>query len=117
MASPRGGGPLVQLVAFDKRQPADDGYGNTIAGPFVEQFQQRAVYIYLRGSEPVTATRLESRQALIVRIRNSAQSRQVGEDWQARDVHAGTLFNIRTITLDNSRAYLDLLVECGVATG
>lgn len=115
--SPRGAGPLIELVAFDKRDAVDDGYGNTVAGPFVEQFRLHAAFIDLRGSETVMAARLQSRATKVVRVRASDQARQIGEDWQARDVRRGTEFNIRTITNDVSRAYIDLLVEYGVATG
>lgn len=115
--SPKGAGQLIERIAFDQRSVVDDGYGNTVSGPFVEQFQQRAGYIYLRGNEAVEASRLEGRQPLILRTRNSPQAQQVTTDWQARDVRKGTLFNIQTITTDNTREWLEMLVESGVATG
>jgi len=111
---PTGAGPLRELVAFDKRVPADDGYGNTVAA-WAEQFQAAAAFVFVRGSETVMAGRLEGRQSLIVRIRQSATAREVTPEWQARDVRRGTLFNIRSI--DAERAMLDMLVETGVATG
>lgn len=115
--SPRGAGELVELVAFDRREAVDDGYGNTVAGPFAEQYRCRAAFIQLRGSEPVMAARLESRQTMVVRIRISAEARAIGTDWQMRDVHHDDeAYNIRTITEDASRAWIDLLVERGVAT-
>lgn len=116
-SSPRGAGPLIELVAFDKRGAVDDGYGNSVSGPFVEQFKDRAAFIPLRGSEPVMAARLESRQSMVVHVRASPQTRLIATDWQMRDVHRGDAFNVRTITEDVSRAYIDILVESGVATG
>jgi len=117
MPEREGAGPLVELVAFDKRAPVDDGYGNTVAGDFVEQFQRQAAFIYMRGSEPVTAARLQSRQPLVIRIRNDREAGSITADWQARDVRKGTLFNLRTITVDPSRAWIEILAEYGVATG
>ena len=117
MPDREGAGQLIELVAFDKRAPVDDGYGNQVAGDFVEQFQRRAAFILMRGSEPVTAARLQSRQPLIVRIRADAEGEQITSDWQCRDVRKGTLFNIRTVTRDPSREWIEMLVEFGVATG
>lgn len=111
---PTGAGPLIELVAFDKRAPADDGYGNTVAA-WTEQFQAQAAFVYLRGSETVMAARLENRQSLIVRIRQSDAARQVTADWQARDVRRGTVFAIHEVVEDVSRAWVDVLVEAGVA--
>lgn len=112
----RGAGQLHELVAFDQRAMVDDGYGNTVAGDFVEQFRQHAGYTMLRGDESVEAARLTGHQPLILRTRNSVQAGAVTPAWQARDVRKGTLFNIRTITPDTSREFLEMLVESGGAT-
>lgn len=117
MPEKRGAGQLQERVAFDERTALDDGYGNTVSGDFVERFQQAAGYTYLRGDEAVDAARLASRQPIVIRTRNSVQARAVTPAWQARDVRKGTLFNIRTITTDDSREFLEMLVESGVATG
>lgn len=112
-----GAGRLEQRVAFDKREEVEDPYGNMVAD-WVEQFQDYAAFMFLRGSEQVMAARLESREPMLVRIRMSANARQIGNDWQMRDVRADNkAYNIRDITWDNNRAVVDLLVEGGVATG
>lgn len=115
--SPAGAGALIDLIAFDERTAVDDGYGNTVSGPFVEQFQQRGGFIMLRGGEGIEAARLEGRQPAILRTRNSPQAQRITTDWQARDVRKGTLFNIETVTTDNTREWLEMLVQSGVATG
>lgn len=112
-----GAGQLIERVAFDKREMIDDGYGNIVAGDWQEQFQHRAKFIYLRGSETVMAGRLESRESIIMQVRVCDDTEQIDTDWQARDVRRGTLFNIRTVEVDRSRALVDLLCEQGVATG
>lgn len=114
---PKGAGQLRELVAFDERSPVDDGYGNTVSGPFVEQFQQRAGFTFLRGNEAVEASRLEGRQPIIIRTRNSPQARKVTTDWQARDVRKGVAYNIETITTDTTLEWLEILARSGVATG
>lgn len=117
MPSKKGAGQLIQLVAFAKRAVVDDGYGNLVSGDWQEQFQQRAAFVYMRGAEVSEAAAESSVQPLIVRTRNSDQARTITTAWQARDVRTGTAYNIKTITTDNSREFLELLCESGVATG
>lgn len=110
-------GQLNDLVAFDKRAQIDDGYGNTVSGDFVEQFQQHAAFIVMKGTEGIEASRLEGRQPFILRTRYSVQAAQITTDWQARDVRRGSAFNIRTVTMNPSRSMLEMVVDTGVATG
>lgn len=112
-----GGGQLIERVAFDKREMIDDGYGNLVAGDWQEQFQHRAKFIPLRGSETVMAGRLESHASIIMQVRVCDETRQIWTDWQARDVRRGIAYNIRDVTEDQSRSLLDLLAESNVATG
>ena len=107
---------LHELVAFDKREVVDDGYGNSVAGAWQEQFQHRAKFIPLHGSEAVMAARLQSRQSVIMQVRVCADTKQIGTDWQARDTRRGAIYNIRTIETDVGRDRIDLLCETGVAT-
>jgi head-tail joining protein len=112
-----GAGSLYYRVAFDRREEIDDGFGNTVSGPWQEQFQKQAQFMFGRGSEAIMAARLDNRSPMTVRIRMSQDTRQIDTDWQMRDVRAGGLpYNIRDITWDNSRAFIELVVEGGVAT-
>jgi head-tail adaptor len=113
--SPTGAGPLDQLVALDRRGPADDGYGNTVSA-WAEQFQANAAFVHVRGSETVMAARLEGRQTFIVRLRSSAAARSVTTDWRLRDVRLGNEFKIHEAVEDVTRAWVDLLVERPMAT-
>jgi head-tail adaptor len=112
-----GAGQMKELVAFDRREMVDDGYGNIVAGDWQEQFRRQAKFIYLRGSETVMAGRLESREAIIILVRPSRDTRLIDTDWQARDIRRGTAYNVRTVEEERSRAMIDLLCEQGVATG
>lgn len=110
-----GAGKLVESIAFDKRTAVDDGFGNVTAGPFVEQFKTRAEFIVLKGgTEAVMQARLESHPSIIVRVYRSSFTLSVREDWQARDVRRGTIYNVRSIVNDNSRAVIDILCEANV---
>lgn len=109
-------GGLDQRFRFEKREEADDGYGNTVTGDWLPQFTVWAGRKYLRGGESVIADRLQARQPAILRIRNSSQARQITAEWRAVDDRTGTVFAIReNPTVTDDRAYLEMLVESGVA--
>jgi head-tail adaptor len=116
MPSKFGAGQLTELVAFDKREEVDDGYGNTVSGPWVEQFRHPAKFIRLRASETVMAGRLQSRASVVVQLRACADTKSIGTDWQMRDVRRGDTYNIREVHPDTSRALIELLTESNVAT-
>jgi SPP1 family predicted phage head-tail adaptor len=115
MASSRGGGDLRHRVAFEKRASGEDGYGNTVED-WREQFVVSAGYQHLRGGEGVMAGRLSGEHTQVIFVRASSQTRAVAADWRARDVRAGTIFNIREITESEDRAWLDFLCQSGVAS-
>jgi head-tail adaptor len=116
MAEKQGAEAQIELVAFDKREMVDDGFGNTVAGDWAEQFRRRARFTYLRGSETVMAARLEGRQPIILRVRSDAQTRTITADWRARDIRRGIEFNIRTVPPGTvSRQWIELLAESGIA--
>jgi head-tail adaptor len=122
----RGAGQLYERVAWDKREPVDDGYGNS-EGAFVEQFQCRAGFTYLRGGETMIAGRLQGKQPIVVRVRSSSSTRQIGPDWRMRDarkgswtdssetVWSGPTYAVRSIAATPDRMWLDVMVEEGVA--
>lgn len=112
-----GAANLVELVAFEMRAPEQDGYGNTIAGDWSEQYRSRVEFIHLRGgSEAVMQGRLEAHPSIIMRVRRCAETLAIREDWRARDIRRGTIYNVRSVTNDNSRAVLDLLCEANVGS-
>lgn len=115
MSNRRGGGALDQRVGFSKPGAVDDGLGGT-RSEFVEQFNCAAGYMHLRGGEAVLAARLEGQHTQVVRVRSYAMTRQVTSDWRIEDKRSGAVFNIRDITPTNDRAYLDFLVQSGVAS-
>lgn len=111
---PSGAGSLDELVAFDDRADVSDGYGNRQEA-FVEQFQTRASFTFLRGSETVIAARLEGRQPILVGLRDCADVRRIRPDWRMRDVRRGVPYSIRSIAPRAGGGYYDLLVETNVA--
>lgn len=113
-------GELDRRVQFQRRAEKDDGHGNPVSGDWETQFERWAKIKFMRGSESVLAARLEARQPAILTIRNSAEARQVTADWRIVELvegRNGPVFNIReNPTRTDDRAWLEMLVETGVAT-
>jgi SPP1 family predicted phage head-tail adaptor len=111
-----GAGNLDRRLRFEKREEQDNGYGSTVSN-WVLQFTEAANRVWLRGGETVMAARLESRQPVIITIRNSSRARAVTSDWRAVDTRDGRVYNLRENPKESgSRGYLEMLAEGGVAT-
>ncbi|MBB3972778.1 head-tail adaptor protein [Hansschlegelia beijingensis] len=109
-------GRLRDLVAFEAAQDADDGGGSTRGG-FAEVFRANAGIVFLRGSEPVVGQRLQGIQPVVITVRDCIAVTSVADDWRIRDVRSGATFNIRAITPNDRRSYVDFLCEAGRPDG
>ena len=80
----RSAGALRDRIYLQRRDPGDDGFGNTLpeAGEFETALEVWANLRPLRGSETVIASRLAGRQPYIVTVRSSSETRQVNEAWR-----------------------------------
>lgn len=116
MARKPSSGGLFFKVAFDKRIQTDDGFGNPV-GAWGEQFECRAAYRHLRGGEAVIAARLEGKHVQVITVRAFAATRAVTTDYRIRDVRTALTFNIRDVTPNLDRQFIDFLVESGVGDG
>lgn len=116
MAENRSAGSLYYKVALDKREMVSDGMGNEV-GQWVEQFQTRAEFIHLRGSEAVMAGRLQGKHTQVIRVRVSSNTRLISADWRVRDTRRNVAFNVRDIEWETNRQFIALTCESGVATG
>lgn len=123
----RGAGQLFEKVAFDERANSSDGSGNA-EEDFVEQFECRAGFTFLRGGEAVIAGRLEGRQPIVVRVRASSNTRQIQPAWRMRNLRNGEwaggsgaeywdgpIYAVRSVVPTENRMFLDVMVESGVA--
>lgn len=126
MKKPRSAGELQHRVAFDKRfdvtvnsppdSPSVPDYGVTV-GDWEEQFQERVGFIHLRGSETVMQSRLQSQHPLVMYVRASERSRGITPEWRARDIRTGITYNIRDVTPNEDRRWIDILCQSGMADG
>lgn len=103
-------------LAFDKRTTADATYG-AAQGDFVEQFRTVAEQVWLRGSEPVIAQRLQGLSPSTFRVRAETRTRAVDSSWRIRDTRTGKTFNILSIIPDDRDYYIDMLCQAGGTDG
>ena len=109
---------MTERVAFDRRVQVNPDfphdYGN-VEGDWQEQFQCAAEFKHLRGTESVMQARLGGVHTQVIRVRASTLTRALATDWRVRDVRSGMVFNVRDVTHVPGGAWIDLLVERGVA--
>jgi hypothetical protein len=107
-------GPLRDRLEFQQRTTSDDGFGNTVTGPFATVFTAAAQLTPLRGGETVMASRLQGMQPLVCRIRSSVASRAVTTAWQVMDRN-GVVYQVKSPPADpdGKRAWLEFLIEKG----
>ena len=108
-------GKFRDLLAFEVRQNIDDGYGNEISGPFVEQFRDNAELAALRGSETVMASRLSGKQPFLCTVRCHTNTLRVTTDWRAVNVRTGAVYAITTAVARPKRDAIDMTLVDGVA--
>jgi head-tail adaptor len=116
-----GAGDLRQTVTFARPDNVTDEYGNVTTG-WADQF---TIYANIDsdprlGRETVGAARLAGRQPVIIRVRQTADTRTIAPDWKATDVGSGTVYNIRAVgdphlgDVEHGK-WIDMAAESGVA--
>ena len=110
-----GAGDLRGRVHCQSREADDDGYGNTVSGPWTTRFTVAAGFTPLRGGEQVMAARLAGAQPYVVRVRQSSQTRQMTTGWRLVDArNPARLLAITAISdPNNTGAWLDILATEG----
>lgn len=119
VAPASGAGELRQTVTFAMPDSVTDEYGNVTQG-WLDQFTIAANITARLGGETVEAARLAGRQPVIIRVRQSSDTRRIRTDWKATETNSGAVFNIRTAIDpnlgDNEHGkWIDMLAETGVA--
>jgi len=109
-------GKLSNQLEFQERIVVSDGAGNE-RGDFIGQFERSARIQPKFGGETVMAARLSGVQPAVITVRTSNDTKRITTDWRARDVRNGDIWNIRSITVTEDRAGIEMLAERGVASG
>lgn len=109
-------GALREVLAYELRAELDDGAGNPVSGPWVEQFRCAAQAHPLRGTEAVMASRLTGIQPYLVTVRYSqTTTAAVTTDGRLRDTRSGATYNITSAVPREKRDYIDVLCVAGTA--
>lgn len=110
-------GDLIESFTIQRHSGTDDGRGN-VTGPWTDRFSTPAAILFNRGGEGVLAARLTARQPAILTIPNTSDARGILPSDRAVNSRTGEVFNIRERPREsrNSRGFLEMLVEAGVAT-
>lgn len=106
-------GELRESIELQNYTSVDDGYGGQTQT--WETVMTTAARIRtLKGGETVIAGRLTGTQTLVITVRYQPDMEDVTPAWRARNARSGTMYNIRSVTVDERKAFVDLLVEAGV---
>ncbi|ACL59163.1 head-tail adaptor protein [Methylobacterium nodulans] len=109
-----GAGALRERIRFEKRGGTEDGYGNTVPGPFEAQFTRAAAFLMKPGSEAVLAARLTGRQPVTMIVRFDRQTRTITPSWRAVDERTGTVYAIQAAAdMDRRRQWITLVCMAG----
>jgi hypothetical protein len=96
-------------------------YGNTEDNfPATANFVVPANITPKLGGEAVLAARLTGKGLVNIVVRQSANTRMITSDWQAKDERTGEIYNIRSVidpdgATPNHGFYFEMLCEHGVA--
>lgn len=110
-----GAGALREVLAYELRSEIDDGAGNPVSGPWVEQFRMSAQVHPLRGTEAVTASRLQGIQPYLVTVRCTSATVAMATDGRLRDTRSGVTYNITSAVARERRDLVDVVCVVGTA--
>lgn len=106
-------GELREVVDLENFVSVEDPYGGQTQT--WETVMTTAARIRtLKGGETVIAGRLAGTQTLVITVRYQPDMEDVTPAWRARNARSGAMYNIRSVTVDERKAFVDLLVEAGV---
>lgn len=112
MAALTTGGDLREVIELQNFVAIDDGYGGQIQ-EWETVITAPARIRTLTGGETVIAGRLQGTQTLVITVRHQPGMNDVSPAWRAVNGRTGTTYNIRSVTIDERKAFVDMLVESG----
>ena len=114
-----GAGSLRGRAKFSRPDAVADEFGNVSTG-WQDMFTVSANFTPRLGGEQVDAARLAGRQPVVIRVRQSPDTRAIRTDWKATNVQTGTEYNIRTAVDphegdEQHGKWIDMMAEAGIA--
>lgn len=101
---------LYDRIAFDEYVQTA-GPGGVVTTTWVQRHACRVELIYQRGGEVIEAARLEGRSIYKLRVRQCAVVRTVNTAWRIRDLHRGTVYEIKEADTITSRDWAHFVIE------
>lgn len=108
-------GDLREVLNIQNYIEIDDGYGGIIS-EWQTAFVAPARIRTLKGGETVIASRLTGTQTLVATIRYQPEIENAGPDWRAKNGRSETVYDIKSITIDERKAFVDILMETGAVS-
>ncbi|WP_374832960.1 phage head closure protein [Paenochrobactrum pullorum] len=106
-------GQFHHSITFSTITEEEDGHGGFEL--VLTDFTVRAHIRFLRGGETVQAARLTGKQPVVVTVRRSNNMASLTTDSQMKDARTGTEYQIRAIVPSESRQFIEITAESGVA--
>ena len=108
-------GRLRERIRIDSRTSVADGEGGSIEG-WAEHAAPRAASIVTKGgSEVLLGERLRGKLMIEIQLRFSSDLSGVSTDMRAVDVRSSKSYNIKTVHVDETKRWMTLTCEGGVA--
>lgn len=119
MARKTGAGDLRQKLNFQTATPAEDEFGNPLAGgSFATVFADMAEVVPRMGTEIIIASRLQGLQPVTIRVRSHSLTRALNASYRAVDARAGTVYAIVSppVNTDQQNQFIEMLATVGTQT-
>jgi SPP1 family predicted phage head-tail adaptor len=104
-------GELREKIQLLKQVSVPDGGGGSIISWEVQAEAIRAAIKVLKAGENVLAGRLQGTQTLVCTLRHQEALDDVDGTWRLRNVRTGSDYNIRAVTPDVRKLWVDVLCE------
>lgn len=114
MAALTTAGDLREVIELQQNEEIDDGYGNVYGG-WTTKITAPARIRILKGSETIIASRLAGKQTAVITARWQPDIEPVTPAWRAKDARTGKIYDIKAVTPDERKAWVDLLTEATVS--
>lgn len=110
-------GDLKFRLAFESRNDVSgDDDGRSESAAWFERFRRWAKIEPRFLGEAVISDRLAGRSTVTITVPNDPESRTISAAFRARDVEAGTIYDIRAmVDPDSRREWIELLAQTGGA--
>jgi SPP1 family predicted phage head-tail adaptor len=106
-------GDLRERVELQSLVTVPDGAGGS-SQSWETVLTAAAAIKVLKAGEEVMQGRLASTQTLVVTIRNQPALADAATTWKLKNVRTGKLYNIKSITPDVRKAWVDILCQTDV---